>query len=125
MMTWKKATPIALFCLAWTVGINCYQTSLLCDQTKLLDNRISETSEEFDEHMNDIYLLMRSDSSKLYTIMDTEVRILHYAKPHQHVMVGCPECAEQKKIGEKLDEKLQGENGHKHGPAGSEKAGDN
>ena len=126
-MTWeiKKATPIALICLACAVGASCYQTFLLCDQTKLLQDRISATSEEFDEHMEDIYLLMQSDSSKLYTIMDTEIRILHYAKPHKHVMLGCPECSEQKDR-EKLNaqKKIQSENGHKHGPAGSEKAGD-
>ena len=97
-MTWeiKKATPIALICLACVVVASCYQTFLLCDKTKLLEDRISATSEEFDEHMDDIYLLMKMDSSRLYTIMDTEVRILHYTKPHKHTAYGCPECAEHK-----------------------------
>ena len=123
-MTWeiKKATLIALLCLTCVTAVSLYQTFLLRQQTKMLEDRISATSEEFDGHMEDIYFLMKSDSSKLYTIMDTEVRILHYAKPHKHPMWACPECAEQKDR-EKLDEKLQNKSGHNHGSAGAKKDG--
>ena len=115
---------VFLATLVAVVGASVYQTRLLCQKVEHLESRISETSEEFDEHMNDIYLLMQSDGSKLYTIMDTEVRILHYAKPHKHTMLGCPECAEQKDRGKILDEKIQGKSGHNHGSAGSKENGD-
>ena len=117
---------ILLCCLTVVIGVDVYHARLLSQEVKLLQNRISATSEEFDEHMEDIYLLMKMDSSRLYTIMDTEVRILHYTKPHKHATFGCPECAEQKDREKTNAEKnIQGQDGHKHGPAGSEKAGDN
>ena len=103
---------VFLGALVAVVGASAYQTRLLCQKVESLEHRVSETSEEFDEHMNDIYLLMQSDSSKLYTIMDTEVRILHYAKPHKHTMVGCPECAEQKDREKNAQKKIQGESRH-------------
>ena len=59
--------------------------------------------EEYEGHLDDVYFLMKSDSARLYTIMDTEIRILHYTKPHTHPTWACPECAEQKQRGEKDD----------------------
>jgi hypothetical protein len=70
--------------------------------------------EDYKKDLEDVYTLMKGDSSRLYTIMDTEVRILHYAKPHTHPMWACPECSEQKDR-EKLDESVQGFHRHKQG----------
>ena len=53
-----------------------------------------ETQGQMNGHMEDYYTLMKSDSSRLYTIMDTLVRIFHYAKPHEKSSWSCPECAE-------------------------------
>jgi hypothetical protein len=103
---------VLVCCLIAIIEVHVYYTYLLSQEVKLLQNRISATSEEFDEHMEDIYLLMKMDSSRLYTIMDTEVRILHYTKPHKHATFGCPECAEQKKR-VSLDEPISGIHRHK------------
>jgi len=100
-------------CLIAVIGVDVYHTYLLSQEVKLLQNRISATSEEFDEHMEDIYLLMKMDSSRLYTIMDTEIRILHYSKPHKGTTWGCPECVEQKQRGEKDD--IHGRDKHEEG----------
>jgi|TARA_R110000824_G_scaffold375708_1_gene566646 hypothetical protein len=78
-----------------------------------LEEKMKIAQKEYEGHIEDIYFLMKSDGSKLYTIMDTEVRILHYAKPHKHTMVGCPECAEQKQRGEKDD--VHGRDKHEEG----------
>ena len=105
-----------------TVGASSYQTRLLCQKVELLENRISETSEEFDEHMEDIYLLMKMDSSRLYTIMDTEVRILHYTKPHKHATFGCSECAEQKDRGKNAQKEVQNLYRYQQGSEGIKEA---
>ena len=79
------------------------QNALLMKELVFLQNRMEESQIEYEDHLEDVYFLMKSDSSRLYTIMDTEVRILHYAKPHKHPMWACPECAEQKQRGDKDD----------------------
>ena len=84
----KKTTFLAVMATL-TLAVLVYHTSLL--RSEILSLR-----EEANGHAEDIYFLMKSDSARLYTIMDTEVRILHYAKPHKHAMWACPECAEQK-----------------------------
>ena len=112
----KKTTFLAVVATL-TLAVLVYHTSLL--RSEILSLR-----EETNGHAEDIYFLMKSDSARLYTIMDTEVRILHYAKPHKHDMWACPECAEQKER-EKLDEKIQNKSGHNHGVTGVEKTGKN
>ena len=84
----KKTTFLAVVATL-TLAVLVYHTSLL--RSEILSLR-----QETNGHAEDIYFLMKSDSARLYTIMDTEVRILHYAKPHKHAMWACPECAEQK-----------------------------
>ena len=111
----KKTTFLATVATL-TLAVLVYHTSLL--RSEVLSLRA-----ETNGHVEDIYFLMKSDSSRLYTIMDTEVRILHYAKPHKHDMWACPECAEQKDR-EKLNEKIQNKSGHNHGSTEPEKAGD-
>ena len=112
----KKTTFLAVVATL-TLAVLVYHTSLL--RSEILSLR-----EETSGHADDIYFLMKSDSARLYTIMDTEVRILHYAKPHKHPMWACPECAEQKNR-EKLDvqKEIQGESRHKHGAEGVGEAG--
>ncbi len=98
--------------------------AVLVYHTTLLRSEVLSLREETNGHAEDIYLLMQSDSSKLYTIMDTEVRILHYAKPHKHTMIGCPECAEQKDR-EKLNaqKEIQSKGRHQHSAEGVGEAG--
>lgn len=59
-----------------------------------LKKEVTSLQTQVDGHAEDTYVLMRSDSSRLYTIMDTQIRTLHYTKPHTGPMWACPECAE-------------------------------
>jgi hypothetical protein len=112
----KKTTFLATVAIL-TLAVLVYHISLL--RSEVLSLR-----EEANGHAEDIYFLMRSDSARLYTIMDTEVRILHYAKPHKHPMWACPECAEQKDR-EKLNaqKEIQDQSRHKQGTEGVGEAG--
>lgn len=94
------------------------QNFFVIQEVTLLEKKMETAQEEYEGHLDDVYFLMKSDSARLYTIMDTEIRILHYAKPHTHPMWACPECAEQKQRGEKDD--VQSRNKHDEG---EEKAG--
>ncbi len=86
------------------------QNLFMMQEVTLLEEKMETAQKEYEGHLDDVYFLMKSDSARLYTIMDTEVRILHYAKPHKHPMWACPECAEQKQRGEKDDVQSR----HKH-----------
>ena len=97
--------------------------AVLVFHISLLRSEVLSLRKEANGHAEDIYLLMKMDSSRLYTIMDTEVRILHYTKPHKHTTHGCPECAEQKDR-EKIDaqKEIQGLYRHQQGSEGVEEA---
>ena len=86
------------------------QNFVMMEEVVSLEKKMETAQKEYEGHLDDVYFLMKSDSARLYTIMDTEVRILHYAKPHTHPMWACPECAEQKQRGEKDDVRSR----HKH-----------
>jgi hypothetical protein len=79
------------------------QNFVMMQEVVLLEKKVETAQKEYEGHIEDVYFLMKSNGSILYTIMDTEVRILHYAKPHKHTVIGCPECVEQKQRGEKDD----------------------
>ena len=49
------------------------------------------------DHLNGIYMTARADNSRTYTIMDTLIRIFHYAKPHKGPTWNCPECEDLRK----------------------------
>jgi len=89
------------------------QNFVMMQEVVLLEKKVETAQKEYEGHIEDVYFLMKSDSARLYTIMDTEVRILHYAKPHKHPMWACPECAEQKHRGEKDD--VYGRDKHEEG----------
>lgn len=42
----------------------------------------------------DTYMSLTLLESRIFTIMDTQMRILHYTIPHEKPIVGCPDCAE-------------------------------
>ena len=111
----KKTTFLATVAIL-TLAVLVYHISLL--RSEVLSLR-----EEANGHAEDIYFLMKSDSARLYTIMDTEVRILHYAKPHKHPMWACPECAEQKDREKNAQKKIQDQSRHKQGTEGVGEAG--
>lgn len=76
-----------------TVAFTVQNATLLYHQ-ELLQEKIDALQSRVDGHAEDTYVLMKSDSARLYTIMDTQIRTLHYAKPHTKPMWACPECAE-------------------------------
>ena len=98
----------------WVIVMLLLSVVSITVQNYLLRTDISRSREAYKKDLDDVNYLMKSDSSKLYTIMDTEIRILHYAKPHKEPMWCCPECAEQKKRSD-LDEPIQGVHRHKQG----------
>ena len=49
------------------------------------------------DHLDGIYMTARADNSRTYTIMDTLIRIFHYAKPHKGPTWNCPECEDLRK----------------------------
>jgi len=98
----------------WVIVMLLLSVVSITVQNYLLRTDISRSREAYKKDLDDVYFLMKSDSSKLYTIMDTEIRILHYARPHKEPMWCCPECAEQKKRSD-LDEPIQGVHRHKQG----------
>jgi len=49
------------------------------------------------DHLEGIYTASRADNARTYTIMDTIVRIFHYAKPHKGPTGNCPECEDIRK----------------------------
>ena len=87
----KKIFVAILVCM--TIAYTVQSAILLLSQEQLRDD-IHLLRSEVDGHSEDVYTLMRSDSARLYTIMDTQIRTLHYAKPHTKPMWACPECAE-------------------------------
>ena len=89
------------------------QNFVMMQEVVLLEKKVETAQKEYEGHLEDVYFLMKSDSARLYTIMDTEIRILHYAKPHKHPTWACPECAEQKQRGEKDD--VYGRDKHEEG----------
>ena len=94
------------------------QNFFMMQEVALLEKKMETAQKEYEGHLDDVYFLMKSDSARLYTIMDTEVRILHYAKPHKHPMWACPECAEQKQRGDKDDVQSRDKHGEGEKEAG-------
>ena len=47
-----------------------------------------------EDEVENIYVLIQQINAREYTMMDTMIRIFHYAKPHEGPTRGCPECSE-------------------------------
>jgi len=78
----------------FVVAILMFMTIAFTVQSAVLYSEMTELRTEVNGHADDIYVLMRSDSARQYTIMDTIIRVFHYAKPHKSPAWACPECAE-------------------------------
>jgi hypothetical protein len=87
----QKFIVAMLVCM--TVAFSAQSATLLYNQESLHEE-MGELRSQADGHAEDVYVLMKSDSARLYTIMDTQIRTFHYAKPHIGPTRGCPECAE-------------------------------
>ena len=88
-MTDSKWVVIIVVCALSAITI---QNLFVQREVLALKHNVTRSNEQYQKDLEDVYFLMKSDSSKLYTIMDTEIRILHYTKPHKEPMWCCPEC---------------------------------
>lgn len=73
---------LTFMCIAFTI------------QSAIVYNEVATLRSEVEASTEDVYTLMSSDGARLYTIMDTMIRVFHYAKPHKAPAWNCPECAE-------------------------------
>lgn len=59
----------------------------------ILNNRYHKTVEEINKSdIVDFYNCVARIENRMFTVMDTQVRILHYSIPHKNNIVGCPDC---------------------------------
>jgi|TARA_B100000029_G_scaffold210111_1_gene207917 hypothetical protein len=75
------------FCVAISMGYTLYQQQVVID-------RQEQDMAFIKEHLEDIYGNSARENARTYTIMDTIIRIFHYAKPHKGPTWNCPECSE-------------------------------
>ena len=78
------------FCVAISMGYTLYQQQVVID-------RQEQDMAFIKDHLDGIYNTAVTDNSRTYTIMDTIIRIFHYAKPHNGPTWNCPECEDIKK----------------------------
>lgn len=70
------------------------QSGMLFYEHQQLKAQVTSLEEDISNNAEDTYTLLASDGARLYTIMDTLIRIFHYAKPHKQPAWNCPECSE-------------------------------
>jgi len=78
------------FAIAISMGFTLYQQQVVIDQQQ-------KDMAFIKDHLDGIYRTATTDNSRTYTIMDTIIRIFHYAKPHKGPTWNCPECEDIKK----------------------------
>jgi hypothetical protein len=84
----KNVVMAALcFLIAISMGYTLYQQQMVID-------RQEQDMAFIKEHLEDIYGNSARENARTYTIMDTIIRIFHYAKPHKGPTWNCPECSE-------------------------------
>jgi hypothetical protein len=89
-----NATKWLMLVLVLGICSTTIQSLVMLDGQEDLRKEVASLRTQVDGHAEDTYFLMKSDSARLYTIMDTQIRTLHYAKPHAEPMWACPECSE-------------------------------
>ena len=61
------------------------------------------------EEMDEIYGMKAREEAKAYVLMDTMIRVFHYAKPHKTPQPACPECDSLIRKGLELPKRKPGE----------------
>jgi len=89
-----QAFLMPLLCWAVAVAVGCviYQQQIVIKQQQIVIKQQKEDMALVKDHLEGIYTTARADNSRTYTIMDTIIRIFHYAKPHKGPTWNCPEC---------------------------------
>ena len=81
---------VLCFATAASMGFTLYQQQAVIDQQQ-------KDMAFIKDHLDGIYTTAVTDNSRTYTIMDTIIRIFHYAKPHKGSTWNCPECEDIRK----------------------------
>ncbi|MFO1021528.1 MAG: hypothetical protein U0903_12650 [Planctomycetales bacterium] len=55
---------------------------------------IKKEKESWEQNIAEIDDLIARQNQTMGVMMDTQVRIFHYARPHEYPITACPECAE-------------------------------
>lgn len=81
--------------LAWIVGyLVVAAVSFMAGSWSQQLKAANAERREWEESVKDIDKLIAYQNSTMGTMMDTQVRIFHYVKPHKSPIMMCPECAE-------------------------------
>ena len=86
----KFMLPLLCWAVAISIGYILYQQQTVIRQQQ-------EDMVFVRDHLDGIYVASRADNARTYTIMDTIIRIFHYAKPHEGPTWNCPECEDIRK----------------------------
>ena len=95
----NKNVAVAFLCFAVAIsmGYTLYQQQAVIQKQE-------EDMALIKDHLEGLYTNSAVENSRTYTIMDTIIRIFHYAKPHKGSTWNCPECEDirQESKGEKI-----------------------
>ena len=61
------------------------------------------------ESMDEVYGMKAREEAKSYILMDTMIRVFHYAKPHKTPQPACPECDSLIRKGLQMPKRKPGE----------------
>jgi ribosomal protein L23 len=85
----NKNVTVAFLCfaIAISMGYTLYQQQMVIQKQE-------KDMDLIKDHLEGLYTNSARENARTYTIMDTIIRIFHYAKPHKGPTWNCPECAE-------------------------------
>jgi len=100
----KFMLPLLCWVVVISVGLIIYQQNELIRQQQAVVIQQQEDMAFVKDHLEGIYMAARAENSRTYTIMDTIIRIFHYAKPHEGPTWNCPECEDIRKQSKEEEE---------------------
>lgn len=75
------------FAIAISIGYTLYQQQMVIQKQE-------QDMAFIKDNLEGLYTNSAAENARTYTIMDTIIRIFHYAKPHKGPTWNCPECSE-------------------------------
>lgn len=86
----RNVIAILCFLIAASMGYTLYQQQGVIQKQE-------DDMDLIKDHLEGLYRNSAVENSRTYTIMDTIIRIFHYAKPHKGPTWNCPECEDIRK----------------------------
>jgi hypothetical protein len=81
-----------------TVAFLCFAVAISMGYTLYQQQTVIQKQEQdmafIKDNLEGLYTNSARENARTYTIMDTIIRIFHYAKPHKGPTWNCPECSE-------------------------------